>query len=287
MDGAGLSRRGALALPLLATRALACDRVKIAELPLRLIESYAIVPATLAGQAVSLLLDTGAEGMLVTPAMAEALRLPLNGLTRIYGTGGSQQVRVVRMTALRLGDAPMPSQLAPVAPLPIDLPMTPPLAGLLGASLLSRFDLEVDVRGGRMALWAPGDCPDGAGISLPMQVSRAGEPFIPVKVSGQTLLAEIDTGSRASILSVPAARRLGLDAPISANTATGVDGTRLPIGHTRMTFALGDDKPEDVPVSIAPLQLDRGDMLLGLDQLGRRPFWLHYSAGIAVFGPVR
>jgi predicted aspartyl protease len=282
-----VTRRTVLTLPFLATAAQACDRVKIAELPLRLVENYVIVPASLAGQPISLLLDTGAEGMLVTPAMAEALRLPLNGLTRIYGTGGSQQVRVVRLTALRLGDAPMPSQLAPVAPLPLDLPMTPPLAGLLGASLLSRFDLEVDIPGRRIALWSPDSCAGQPGISLPLTLSRASEPFIPVQVNGQTLLAEVDTGSRASILSTAAARRLGLDAPISANTATGVDGTRLPIGHTRMMFALGGDKPEDMPVSISPLQLDRGDMLLGLDQLGRRPFWLNYAAGTAVFGPIR
>jgi hypothetical protein len=165
--------------------------------------------------------------------------------------------------------------------------MTPPLAGLLGASLLSRFDLEVDIPGRRIALWSPDSCAGQPGISLPLTLSRASEPFIPVQVNGQTLLAEVDTGSRASILSTAAARRLGLDAPISANTATGVDGTRLPIGHTRMMFALGGDKPEDMPVSISPLQLDRGDMLLGLDQLGRRPFWLNYAAGTAVFGPIR
>ncbi len=276
-----------LTLPFLAGAARACPGTKIAELPLRLVESYAVVSASLAGQAVSLLLDTGAEAMLVTPAMVETLRLPLNGLTRIYGTGGSQQVRVVSLPGLRLGGAPMPAQLAPVTPLPIELATTPPLAGLLGASLLSRFDVEIDVPAGRMALWTSENCPVVPGAVLPMTVSRAGEPFIPVQVNGQTLLAEIDTGSRASILSVPAARRLGLDAPISANTATGVDGARLPIGHTRMMFALGGDRPADMPVSIAPLHLDRGDMLLGLDQLGRRPFWLGYAAGVAVFGPVR
>ncbi len=281
-----VSRRALLALPFLATPARACSRTRIAEVPLRLVENFAVVPAVLAGRAISLLLDTGAQGMLVTPPMAEALSLPLDGLTRIFGTGGSSQARVVRLPGLRLGGAPMPDQVAPVAPLPLVLPMEPPLAGLLGASLLSHFDVDIDVPGGRMALWSNDGCaaPPLVGTTLPLEVSRAGEAFVPVRVNNEPLLALLDTGSRATILSVEAAKRLGIDAPVSANTAAGVDGTRLPIGHTRVRLSLEREAAVEAPVSIAPLQLDRGDMLLGLDQLGQRPFWISYAAGVAVFG---
>lgn len=279
----GVGRRAVLALPLLAGPALACQRTRVAEVPLRLVEGYPLVPALLMGQPVSLLLDTGAQGMLVTPAMADALGLPLNGLTRVFGTGGSQQARVVRLPGLRLGGAAMTEQLAPVLPLPIDLAVSPPLAGLLGASLLARFDLDLDVPGGRMVLWAPGDCPPPGGTTLPLEVSRAGEAFVPVRVNGQPMLALLDTGSRATILSQAAAKRLGIAMPSSANTAPGVDGNPIPIGHTRVRLRLGDEPEADVPVSVAPLQLDRGDMLLGLDQLGRRALWIGYAAGVAVF----
>ena len=116
-----------------------------------------------------------------------------------------------------------------------------------------------------------------------MEVSRAGEAFVPVRVNGRPLLAELDSGSRATILATDTARRLGLDAPVSANTAPGIDGNRLPVGHTRARLGLGDERPVDTPVSVAPLQLERGDMLLGLDQLGRRRVWILYGAGLAVF----
>lgn len=280
------TRRALLALPFLTAPAAACRRVRVADLPLRLIEGYPIVPASIAGQPVSLLLDTGAQGMLVTPAIAAALALPLHGMTRIYGTGGSQEARVVQLPGLRLGGAAMPDQLAPVAPLPLALTINPPLAGLLGGSLLAHFDLELDVPAGRAALWSSEDCPAPplAGTTLPIEVSRGGEPFVPVRVNGQTLLALLDTGSRATLLSQGAARRLGLSAPVSANTAPGVDGQLLSLEHVRVRLSLGDEPPEDTPISIAPLQLERGDMLLGLDQLGRRPVWLAYGSGIAVFG---
>lgn len=264
----------------------ACQRIRVAEVPLRLVESYPIVPATIAGRVVSLVLDTGAQGMLVTPGIAEALQLPLAGMTRIYGTGGSQEVRVVRLPGLRLGGAAMPDQLSPVAPLPLALAMDPPLAGLLGASLLSRFDLELDVPAARVTLWAPGDCPLPAGTRLPLEISRGGEVFCPVQVNGQTLLAQLDTGSRATILTVQSARRLGLGVPISANTAAGVDGERLPSGHAAVRLSLGDFPAADTPVTIAPIRLERGDLLLGLDVLARFRVLIAYARGVAVLNAV-
>ena len=278
-----LRRRSLLALPLLATPAMACSRQKVAELPIRLVEGYAVVTAGLAGRTVSLLLDTGAQGMLVTPEAAASLTLPAAGVTRIFGTGGSQEARVVMLPGLRLGGVPMPEQLAPVAPLPVLATVAPPLAGLLGASLLQHFDLELNVPGGLLTLWSGADCSPPPGTVLPMEVSRAGEAFVPVRVNGRPLLAELDSGSRATILATDTARRLGLDAPVSANTAPGIDGNRLPVGHTRARLGLGDERPVDTPVSVAPLQLERGDMLLGLDQLGRRRVWILYGAGLAVF----
>lgn len=281
-----LARRTLLASLLASPALAACQRTRIADLPLRLVESYPIVPAVIAGRLVSLLLDTGAQGMLLTPAIAEALRLPLVGTTRIYGTGGSQDVRVVRVAGLRLGGVAMPDQLSPVAPLPLVLAMEPPLAGLLGASLLSRFDLELDVPAARVTLWSPGECPLPPGTHLPLDISRAGEAFCLVNVNGQPLLAQLDTGSRATILTTQTARRLGLGAPISANTAAGVDGERLPSGHAVVRLALGKLPAADTPVTIAPIRLERGDLLLGLDVLARFRVFIGYAQGVLVLNPV-
>lgn len=283
-----LPRRALLAAPLLAAVAPArADCERVAEMPIHLVEGYPLVPASIAGQDLTLLLDTGAQGMLIEPSVAASLRLPLRGVTRIFGTGGSQDARLVLLPGLRLGGAAMPATVAPVAPLPIDPRGAPaPLAGLLGASLLSRFDVEIDVPHGRVALFLPDACPPPPGLTLPLELSSAGEAYVPVRVNGQRLLAEIDTGSRASLLSLDAARRLGLDMPSSANTAAGVDGSRLPVGHVRVRFALGDAPEQaDTPVSIAPIQIGPADMLLGLDQVGRQRVWLAYSRRQVSFGP--
>lgn len=287
MIGRRLAMAGSIAIgtPLFATPARACTR--IAELPLTLVDGYPLIPALLAGQPVAFLLDTGAQAMLVTPETAAALNLPLAGMTRIFGTGGSQEARVVRLLGLRLGGARMPDVLSPVAALPIELRSDPPLAGLLGASLLARFDLDIDIPSARLALWGPGDCAPFSGNTLPLEVSRAGEPFLPVRINGQPLLALLDTGSRATLLTQATASRLGISAPISANTAPGIDGQRLSLAHLRVRLALGDEPEADTPVSIAPLQLERGDLLLGLDALQGRRVWIGYSRGQVTFGPRR
>ncbi len=280
LSGKGWSRRALFALPFAGGPALACEPVRVTTVPLRLVDGFPVVSAGVAGQAASFILDTGAEAMLVTPAMAEALRLPLAGVAPIYGTGGQQEARVVLLPGLRLGGAAMPDQLSPVAPLPVELRTDPPLAGLLGAALLSRFDLDLDVLGRRVSLWSPGCGAPFAGTALPLEVSRGGRPYLVVRVNGRPLLALLDTGSRATLLDEAAARRLGVGAPVSANTARGVDGARLPLEHTRVMLGLGDGgAARETPVSVTPLRLDRGEMLLGLDVLGRGRVWVGYGRG--------
>ena len=279
-----VGRRAVLGAPLLAVPGCAAACTMVASVPVRMVESYPVVTAEVAGQAVSLIVDTGAQGMLVTPGAAGALMLPLAGMRQVQGTGGSQEARIVRLPGLRLGGAAMPEQLAPVAPLPVDLRTEPPVAGLLGALLLSRFDVSLDLVRGQMALFVPGECPLPPGLAVPLEVSRYGEAFLPVRVNGTGLVALLDTGSRATLLTSGAARRLGLSAPVSANTAIGVDGTRQSLEHVTVRLAVGGGVERAAPVSIAPLELDEAELLLGADQLQGRALFVSYSRRVAVFG---
>ncbi len=242
-----------------------------------------MVRGSIGGRAVSLLLDTGAQGMLMTPAISQALRLRLQGVTRIFGTGGSQEAPVVLVPDLRLAGRAMPRQLAPVAPFPVPLRADPPFAGLVGASVLSRFSLDVNIPAGRIGLWPPGCAPQVHGMTVPLQVTPTGEAYMPVRVNGTPLMALLDTGSRATLLGQAAARRLGVTAPVSANTARGIDGERLPLKHAQVMLGLGDEAARRTPVSITPLELEGGDMLLGLDVLGRQRLWVAYQRGEIIF----
>ena len=259
---------------------------KRAELPVWLRDGFAFVPASIGSASVTMLLDTGAQGMLLTPGIVEALRLPVDprGGTRILGTGGVRNAPNAALRNWRVGDLPMMDGSVPVAALP-GVPQTePPLAGLLGGQFLGTYDLDLDVPHGRMALYgAPGCAAPPFPLpysTLPLTVSPEGDVFITVQVNGESLLALLDTGSRASIITEQAAERLGLSGPSSANLSRGVDGSTLPIRHVRVRrLQVGAEVIADAPVSVSPLQLGRGDMLLGLDYLGRRRVWISYRTG--------
>ena len=244
-----------------------------------------MVAGSIGTTAVTFLLDTGAPGMLVLPQVAEGLNLPPGPLGQMLGTGGGRLVPQVLLSRVAVGGAPVPPGPAPVAPLP-GVPRTNPLlAGIVGAPLAVAYDLDVDVPAGRLALYEPGcAAPFPAGPAQALAPSPEDGLLLPVELNGQPLLAVVDTGSRATLLSQRAADRLGLGGPVSANTARGVDGEALTLQHIRVrSLRLGTEVLVDTPVSITPLQTDRAELLLGLDVLGRRRFFLSYATARVTF----
>ena len=221
--------------------------------------------------------------MLLTPNIVETLHLPADPRdgTRMLGTGGVRNAPNVMLRGLRVGGVTLADGSVPVAVLP-GVPRTePPLAGLLGGQFLGTYDVDLDVPHGRMALYdAPGCAapPFSPPYStLPLIFAPEGDAFVTVQVNGENLLALVDTGSRASIVTEQAAERLGLGGPGSANLARGVDGATLPIRHLRVrTLRVGADVTVDAPISVSPLLLGQGDILLGLDYLRRHRVWISH-----------
>ena len=278
-----LSRRALLAASLLAAGSAraACTLQPRATVPLRAIEGFPVLDAAINGIRVTFLLDTGAQAHLVLPAAQAALRLPqLPGAVPLIGTGGARAAPLVLLHGVTLGPVRLPPAPTPVAPLPAVPHVAPMLAGLLGAPLLENFDLDLDVAAGRLDLFQAGGCggalPDLAARQtvINLAITPDGQALLPVAINGLTVVALLDTGSRATLLTAGAARRLGLSAPESANTARGVDGERVPVGHTRVqALAVGNDIRRNVPISISPLDLGPADMLLGFDYLRQRRVW--------------
>jgi len=273
-----------MALGLLAPLPACSACQPVAQVPLRVVEGFPIVAARIGAAAVGMVLDTGSEGNWVVPEAAASAGLrALPGVSvPVIGTGGMGQAPAVLVEGVRLGDVLLPPLAAPVAPLPVLPHSSPPIAGLLGvAPLLEAYDLELDGPAGSMRLFPAGSCrvPDGM-AALPLETTDDREMLLPVRVNGQVLTAILDTGSRATLMTEAGARRVGLSAPVSANTARGVDGALLPVGHARAEIAVGEDVRRDAPVDIAPMQLGRAEMLLGEDYLGQRRVWVSFTRGV-------
>ena len=285
-------RRGsivALLVLLCAVPAFACRPEVRAEVPLRVVDGFPLVTAEIAGRAVTLLLDTAAHQVLLLPDAAARLGMPpdLTRATRLLGTGGVRDVPNVRLDSLRVGGIPVPAGSVPVADLP-GVPTTePPLAGLLGGPLLAATDVMLDVAAGRMTLLAPTGCAPLGGTPVPLAPLAGGDYAFTLLVNGSPVLAIPDTGARLTLLSSQAARRLGLNGPVAASTARGVDGQRVPMrALTLRTLQVGSDVARNMPISATDLQIAPAEMLLGLDWFRRRRVWLSYATGrMAVWPP--
>lgn len=292
-----MGRRAVLAGAALPFAARAqCRLAPAAVVPLQAVEGFPVIAAAIGQTQVTFVLDTGAQAHLVLPSAEAVLRLPpLQGTVPLIGTGGASEAPVVMLEGVTLGGVPLPPSPAPVATLPVVPRVSPLLAGLLGAPLLDQFDLDLDVAAGRLSLFPAGAC--GGALPelsarqtvIPLAITRDRQALLEVGINGQSVIALLDTGSRATLLTLATADALGLRAPISANTSRGVDGESLPVGHTIVReMTVGDDVVHGMPISISPVQLGRADMLLGLDYLRQRRAFISYVTSrlvIALPGP--
>lgn len=253
---------------------------------MRDIAHYLVAPGAVEGVAVSLLLDTGAEGGLIAPEAAAALHLPMDPrrVTQMQGPAGevigrNALARHVQLGPLLLQDASLPVGVLPAVPR-----TTPPVVGLIGADVLSRFDVELDAPHGRMALYATAGCESGF-VPFPsanmLPLTREGDRVrVDVVLDGQRLPALVDTGARSTIVSPAAAALAGVTEAALARDPGGIGGgvdmRRTEFHWHRFgTFRVGAEAMRSHTLTVSPL----GDemMLLGNDWLLTRHVWISYA----------
>ncbi len=265
----------------------ACDVETVAEAKLRDVAGFLTVQATIDGEPVSLLLDTGAEAGLVTPDAALRLRLPLDPgrLTQVQGTGGAGEVIPhVVLSGVAIGGLDLPPRSVPVGPLPAVPRTMPPVAGLLGADVLSGFDVEIDLRHGRFALHrVSGTCE--APVSWAhdtVALRRAGDRLVAsARLDGHALDALLDTGALSIALDTGTALDLGVSAAALARDPGGISGgvdmrEVLFHWHRFASLAIGDVTIRNPVITVTAVR-EATPMLLGASWFAGRHVWLSYA----------
>lgn len=98
--------------------------------------NIAVIDVVLNGQQTfEMLVDTGASGSVITPAMAQSLDLEIEGTTKIATAGGVVQAYVARLNSLAAGGITVNNLLVVIAP---NVPM-----GLLGQDFFGDYDLVI------------------------------------------------------------------------------------------------------------------------------------------------
>ncbi|MBV9655152.1 MAG: aspartyl protease family protein [Acetobacteraceae bacterium] len=294
-----LASAAVLGITLASEARAGCAVTPLASLPIADTAHFLTLSGAIDGQAVSLLMDTGADTALITPEAAGRLNLAADParVTQIIGTGGPAGISPhVLIGRLALGALAVEHLSAPLGALPAVPRVLPPVAGLLGADLLSRFDLDLDLPGRRMTLYAVAEAGSGgvpcATAVLPpwtgpfdtVALRRLGDRLIaPVRIDGEPASALIDTGARSILVSTQAASRLGVGPDQLATDAGGITGgvDLRDVSfhwHRFATLQIGTETIRNPVLTVSAFS-EQADMLLGAPFFATRRVWLSYATG--------
>ncbi|WP_242010080.1 retroviral-like aspartic protease family protein [Acetobacter conturbans] len=233
-----------------------------------------------------MLVDTGAENSLVTPAAVKEFGLEATSATvRMKGVGGFVQTPVITADTLELEGAVASNVIFVEADLPPVMMAGMPLAGLFGADFLSGYDVLFDLPAREITLFRLKGCSAGSlGWKEPFERIPFAENYpvrvtLPAKLNGKAIDLMLDSGSNRTTVLVEQAREAGVRRSMLAQDenlgSTGVDGVHLDAWRHRFaSLQIGADVYLNDELIVAPLETSYA--LLGADFLWRRPVWVSY-----------
>jgi predicted aspartyl protease len=257
-----------------------------------MLDNQPIVNVFANGATVRLLLDTGAEATVLTPAAAQRIEAQPTRVKlgrQMHGITGDIPAGELELRNFTIGGVEVPRKRVREAPIEIVNALSGPLDGVLGADTLSSFDIDLDPPGRRMTLYRGQSCALASPAwGQPYARIAAGRSpnnrlYFPVQLDVRRISALFDTGAQFSVLSTRAALALGVsEAALARDPAVmvrGADGEQLS-AHAHRFFRLEVDgevlrNPE---IDVTGISLNDADFVLGIDFLGSRRFWISYGS---------
>jgi predicted aspartyl protease len=230
------------------------------------------------------IIDTAATSTSVLPRLRAAMpELQLAGEVAVNGAAGTVSTGLVALPPLTVdgrtwrGIKAFSLPASPVDALGVD--------GVLGADVISRYALDIDMPGGH---WGLSDVPDPAAVKrmaspIAITLDELRTPRLTVELDGKSIPALLDTGARGTIINWAAARLLGLT-PQSPGLKAGAraqgvsaGGTELATGTFRVlqVGAMRRKAPTirigDLPVfEVVGFAASEPAMILGIDSFADR-----------------
>jgi predicted aspartyl protease len=273
----------------------ACDLVQIAQVPLEFTNHIFVVPVTVSGHPIDMLLDTGAQRSLLGEAAVQRLNLARDArsYTSLMGLSGSSATPDARIDGMSIGAAALPVDRLPVN----SFGGNQPFEGILGLDILREYDLDIDGPKRVLTLYRVRRCDtaeppwDQPAVPIAGFSTRTGALKLPFRLDGIEGTGFLDTGASNTVITPHMAQRLGLTDQVLANDRM-----------IKLHVIAGDDTPSHVhwfdgmqigPVVVRhpyayvlakeprPLDGDRsfGDGVIGLDFLGSQRIWLSIGTG--------
>ena len=246
------------------------------------------------GKKQPMVVNTGANRTSITPEIADVWHLEedtsrASQLQLVGGSSASQYPRI--LPSLKLGSAEWINQRVVVLPVVSSSEPTqgtPPI-GVLGADVMSRYDVEFDFPARTMTLYSASGClgrfaPWTGDFQAHSTDVKGGRSFVlRVSLNGQPLRAELVTGAQVSLLSRAGAAAAGVDSAMlerdPQSSGSSAAGPRITTYLHNFDMTIGTATFEHAPLSVADVTFADSDMLLGMDFMRYRRVWVSYSTG--------
>jgi predicted aspartyl protease len=272
----------------------ACQIKLEAKLPMTFESGHYTVPVEIGGRLYPMTIDSGSEGTTLEPDVADAWHLAEDRVRASEATGsggslGSQYSRIV--PSLKLGSSEWINlrvgSLTGGSSVPASHSSRP--VGILGANVLSRYDMEFDFPGHALSLYTVSNCLGhfapwpGEYQGYSAEKTRSNRFILNVALDGHRMRALVATGAEISLVTTSAARLAGVDSVALArdlqSSGVGVGGARFTTYRHNFSMTIGMATYPDAPLLVANQSFRDSDMLLGMDFMKNRRVWLSYSTG--------
>src|SRR5580692_12285523 len=267
-----------------------CGTIRLAETAVAMLDNQPIVKVFANSATVLLLLDTGAEATVLTPAAAQRIGAQARVMGRqMHGITRDIPAGELELRSFTIGGVEVPRKRVRVAPIEIVNALSGPLDGVLGADTLSSFDIDLDLPGRRMTLYQGQSCAAASPawaqpyVRIAAGRSPSNRLYFPVQLDGRRISALFDTGAQFSVLSTRTALALGVSEAVLARDPTvtmrGANGEQLS-AHAHRFFRLEVDGEviRNAEIDVTEINLNDADFLLGIDFLGSQRVWISYGS---------
>lgn len=192
-----------------------CRLQLVAELPITPTRNgHVIVPALINGKPVNLLIDTGSPTSVIDQAAVDRLGIEPHLITtsrmRFHFFGGERMTHYLRDVSFTLG-----TMTAPKVQFLVSSDRSPEFDGIIGLDFLMQFDVDFDIAGGKLNLFAPHRCANRAVYWTQDEAAVAILPFtmseydrhlrIHTKLNGRDIDALVDTGAGSTRMNLETA----------------------------------------------------------------------------------
>jgi predicted aspartyl protease len=226
------------------------------------------------------IVDTAASAATVTSALTSELGLlPESGKARVQGGGGVESADFYMLNSLVVAGLETRGQPAAM----LDRVQREYSAfGVVGADVLSKGVLALDLPKGQISFGRPGDIGDARGpgwTSIPIKLNDVDFALLPMEIEGKRVTAVLDTGARRSVVNWAFAKKLrlspGSERVVRAEAVEGATAQTTEAHAIEATLIeAGDLEWEQRELTIADLSVfealgldNKPAMILGLDLL--------------------